>query len=98
MSYTAKIVALATVILEEAQRAVALEKDLADWKFPKGRTHHVGGATHYVVREDGSVTPGFEGIQREAVALLERQIIKAHGRIEGLRFQLVKLGKTGGAR
>lgn len=98
MSYTAKIVALAKSILEEAEKAEALEKDLANWKRPKGQTHRVGGTSFYVVREDGSVTPGLEGMQREAVGLLERQILKAHGRIEGLRFQLVKLGKTGGAR
>lgn len=96
MSYVLEIAKLAEQILVEAKSAAQLETELAELKQPQKRTFYVGATNHYFVRHDGTITPGLEGVHREAVALIERQILKANSRIEGLRFKLAKLGKKGG--
>jgi len=96
MSYSTQIAGVAEEIISVAKHLEGLEKSLADWKRPKGITFFVSPSHHYVVREDGTVTPGLEGVQREAIALHESQIFKAKSRLEGLRWKLVQLGKARG--
>ena len=97
MSYAKQVVELADQIREEARKLESLEKGRNRWTTPKAETFHVGSTNYWVVRENGTVTPGLEAIQREAVKLHDDQIFAAKSRIEGLRFKLVQLAKNGGA-
>lgn len=97
MSYEEQVVELASQIGDEASKLKSLEKARNRWTQPKGETFYIGGTNYWVVREDGTVTPGLEAIQREAIKLHDDQIFAAKSRIEGLRWKLVQLGKTGGA-
>lgn len=96
MSYANQIEELAWQIGSEARALRELQKERASWLTPGGKAFYVGNDSHYVVRKDGSVCPGLEGVQREAVKLHDERIIAANSRIEGLRFKLVNLAKTGG--
>lgn len=97
MSYAADIEKIAEQIGQEARTLRHLEKDRASWVKPKGKSFQLGEYNYPVVRESGTITPGLEGIQREALKLLDGMILSQKSKIEGLRFKLVQLGKTGGA-
>lgn len=93
MSYAKKISDIASAIGEEAGVLASLEKERSEWVRPERNWVSVGAKRHYVVQKDGTVTPGFEGIQREALKLHDDQIFKSRSRLEGLRFKLANLGK-----
>lgn len=97
MSYAKQVVELAEQIREEGRKLESLESGRNRWMKPEAETFYIGSTSYWVVRKDGTVTPGLEAIQREAVKLHDAQIIAAKSRIEGLRFKLVQLAKNGGA-
>lgn len=97
MSYTKQIVEIAQQIEREARALGSLEEDRAEWTKPDGRRYSIGEWRYPVVRKDGTVTPGLEGVQREALAVLDGMISAQRSKIEGLRFKLVQLAKNGGA-
>ena len=93
MSYAKQIIDIASAIGEEAGVLASLEKERSEWVRPERNCFSVGRTRYYVVRKDGTVTPGLEGIQREALKLHDDQIFKSRSRLEGLRFKLANLGK-----
>lgn len=93
MSYAKQIIDIASAIGEEAGVLASLEKERSEWIRPERNCVAVGRTRYYVVRKDGTVTPGLEGIQREALKLHDEQIFKSRSRLEGLRFKLANLGK-----
>ena len=93
MSYAKQIIDIASAIGEEAGVLASLEKERSEWVRPERNYFSVGRTRYYVVRKDGTVTPGLEGIQREALKLHDDQIFKSRSRLEGLRFKLANLGK-----
>ena len=93
MSYAKQIIDIARAIGEEAGVLASLEKERSEWVMPERNTFSVGRTRYYVVRKNGTVTPGLEGIQREALKLHDDQIFKSRSRLEGLRFKLANLGK-----
>lgn len=97
MSYIEKVADLAAQIKNQADEILALKKERESWVRPKSKAIHLGRIQHWVVRDDGTVTPGFEGIQREAIKMHDAAIFDATSRLEGLRYQLAKLGKVGEA-
>ena len=97
MSYAEQILEITDQIKAEAEKLRALENGRQGWTKPKGETFYIGKQNYWVVRENGTVMPGLEAIQREAIKLYDDKIFEANSRIEGLRFKLVKLAKEGGA-
>lgn len=97
MSYAKKIADVASLITAQADVLDRLESEKANWINPTRKTFHVGGVQRWVVREDGTVTPGLEGVQQAAIKVHDEAIFDAKSRLEGLRYQLVKLGREGGA-
>lgn len=97
MSYTKQIVEITDQIAREACALESLEEDRAEWVKPDGRKFSAGAWRFPVVRQDGTVTPGLDGIHREAVKLLDGLIASQRSKIEGLRFKLVQLAKNGSA-
>ena len=93
MSYAKQIIDIAKAIREEADVLASLEKSRSKWLLPECEIFDFGSKRYYVVRKDGTVTPGLEGIQREALKLHDDQIFKSRSRLEGLRFKLANLGK-----
>lgn len=98
MSYTKQIIEITDQIAQEAHSLNSLEEDRAEWVGPEGRRLRAGPWNYHVVRKDGTVTPGLEGVQRETLKLLDGLIFVQKSKIEGLRFKLVQLGKNGGAQ
>lgn len=93
MSYAKQIIDIAKAISEEAAVLASLEKERSEWIMPGRNWISVGAKRYNVVGNDGTVTPGFEGIQREALKLHDDHIFKSRSRLEGLRFKLANLGK-----
>ena len=93
MSYAKQIIEIASAIGEEAGVLASLEKERSEWISPGRNWVSIGAKRYYVVGKDGTVTPGLEGIQREALKLHDDQIFKSRSRLEGLRFKLANLGK-----
>lgn len=97
MSYAKKIADVASLIKAQADVLDRLESEKTKWTKPRTKTFHIGGVERWVVREDGTVTPGLEGVQQAAIKVHDEAIFEAKSRLEGLRYQLVKLGREGGA-
>lgn len=85
--------ALSECITIVAKQIATLEKGRQEWMKPRYKTFYIGDTQYYVVREDGTVTPGLEGVQREAIKAHDNALILAKSRLEGLRYELAQLGK-----
>lgn len=96
--FTKAMKEIAKSILHVAQEVELLQAELHDLKTPHKRAIHLGGQAHYLVRQDYSITPGFERIHAEQVRLTKEAIAKSMSRLEGLRFKLVQLIKAGAAK
>ena len=94
-TYAERVVEIAGKIKAKAAYIAELERTRAEWLQPDYKTFQFGGNTYKVVLPDGKVNPDFEGIQREALALHDRQLLKANSELEGLRWRLLQLGKEG---
>ena len=92
-SYIKKMAEAAKKIIEITDEITHLENDRGAWTRPEYRTFDFGGRRYYLVRKDGTVTPGLEAFQAEALKAIDRQIANAHSRLEGARYALVQLGK-----
>ena len=95
-SYTDQVAQLAEHIRRKAAQIQNMEKARLKWASPGAERIHIGENLE-VVLVDGSVNPGLEGVHREVLAYIDNQLHKLRGELEGLRFRLVNLGKTGGA-
>jgi len=97
MNYIKQVAELANYIQETASVITSLETERDNWLKPAFKTFSVGGTQYHVIRKDGTVTPGLEGVQSEAIKLHDHMIFKNKSKLEGLRFKLAQLGKTGGS-
>ncbi len=97
MSYIKKVAELAGSIKHHADLIESLEKSKDAWVQPERKMLNMGNIDHYVVRKDKTVNPVWAGVQREAIKAHDEAIFLAKGKLEGLRYQLAKLGKEGGA-
>lgn len=95
-TYTDQVAQLAEHIRRKAAQIQTMEKARRDWSLPGAERIHIG-ETLDVVLVDGSVNPGLAGVHREVLAYIDTQLHKLHGELEGLRYRLANLGKTGGA-
>lgn len=92
-TYAERVAEVAAKIKAKAEYIANLEKTRAEWLQPDYKTFQFGGHTYKVVLPDGKVNPAFAGIQREALALHDRQLLRANSELEGMRWQLLQLGK-----
>lgn len=97
MNYREEMRRIADQIIGQCDAIGGLENNRKNWVNPETERVKIGSTYYYVVRKDGSVMPGLEGIQAEMLKVIDDQLSKARSKLEGLRFQLVKLGKKGGA-
>ena len=88
---------LAADIKKQADKISALEKSKAEWLKPENRTFALGSMNYYVVNKDGAAAPSLAALQREAIKAHDEAIFLAKGKLEGLRYQMAKLGREGGA-
>jgi len=95
-TYAKQVADIAGDIRELAQEIEEAEKARREWIKPEGARVNLGRHV-YVVKKDGNVNPMLAGVQREALAVIDERLRVLNGRLEGLRFKLVQLGKTGGA-
>jgi len=95
-TYAKQVADIAGDIRELAQEIEEAEKARREWIKPEGARFNLGRHV-YVVKKDGNVNPMLAGVQREALAVIDERLRVLNGRLEGLRFKLVQLGKTGGA-
>lgn len=93
-TYADSVAEIASKISAEAKTIRSLENCREEWTRPEGAYVNIGGNA-YVVRKDGTVNPLLVGIQREALRALDDLLHHHRGRLEGLRFALVKLGREG---
>lgn len=91
LTYADQVAALAKRIQTEADAIRNLEKARHDWTRPEGISVYLGQHM-YVVRKDG-LNPSLAGMQREALAYIDARLHAKHSELEGLRFQLVQLGR-----
>lgn len=91
--YIKKMAEAAKKIIEITDEIGHLQGEREAWAKPECRTFDFGGKRYYLVRKDGTVTPGLEAFQAEALKAIDRQIESAHSRLEGSRYALVQLGK-----
>lgn len=96
-TYAERVADLAKQIQKQADRITSLERTKSLWLLPESKSLDIGGVTYKVVDSSGIVNPALAGMQREAIAVHDRQILKAKSKLEGLRWQLIQLGKEGGA-
>lgn len=92
-TYVERVAEIAAGIKRKAEYIAALETSRAEWLKPDYQVFQFGGHSYKVVLPDGKVSPPFAGIQREALALHDRQLLKAKSELEGLRWKLLQLGK-----
>lgn len=97
-TYAERVSDLAKLIQNQADTLRSLESERAKWSKPEGKTFTIGSVSYYVVQTDGSVTPELASVQREALAVHDRLILATHSKLEGLRWQLLQLGKEGSAQ
>lgn len=97
MSYHSELKAVAEKISAQCDCIFSLEKGRQKWVSPENERVSFGQVFCYVVRKDGTVTPGLETVQAEMLKVFDNQLFKAKSKLEGLRFELVQLGKKGGA-
>ncbi len=97
MSYIKKVNELAGAIKHQADLIESLEKSRGEWLTPERKTLSMAGNSSYIVRKDKTVNPVWAGVQREAIKAHDEAIFLAKGKLEGLRYQIAKLGKEGGA-
>ncbi|MBU3577547.1 DUF4461 domain-containing protein [Polynucleobacter sp. UK-Kesae-W10] len=95
MTYQEQMKNIAEQIISQCSALYRLEENRNDWVKPEGHSLMIGSNHYYAVRKDGSVTPGLEAVQAEMLKLIDNQIFKANSKLEGLRFQMIQLGKTG---
>lgn len=94
-TYAERVAEIASKIKAKAEYISSLEKTRAEWLQPDYKMFEFGGQRYKVVLPDGKVNPAFAGIQREALALHDRQLLRANSELEGLRWRLLQLGKEG---
>jgi hypothetical protein len=90
-SYAARVRKLAERIVEKAKAINEMEDARLKWTSEKGISIWVGQQLS-VVRADG-VNPALAGVQREALAYIDNRIHLLSSELEGLRFQLIQLGR-----
>lgn len=94
MSYTAQIIEIASEMKTVAMRIAALGEEREAWTNRNlGKSFYIGGQSHKVFLQDGTVDPRLEGVQREAIRLHDAAIINAKGLLEGLCYKLVRAAK-----
>ena len=94
MTYTETIIKLTDAIDSLARTLKNLEKERDSWVNPERSTSfRMLGKARKVVRADGTITPGLEGVQRETVRLYDAEILSVKSQIEGLRYKLVLVAK-----
>jgi len=89
--YTARVKTLAERIVENAKAINEMEDVRLRWTSEKGISIWVGQHLS-VVRADG-VNPALAGVQREALAYIDNRIHMLSSELEGLRFQLIQIGR-----
>lgn len=97
-TYEQRIAELAKAIAAACEQLKSLEAGRAIWSQPNAMRLNMGHDYLYLVTNSGKVWPGLEGLQREALAYIDKRIASKKGEIEGLRFKLIALGREGGAR
>ena len=94
MTYTETIIKLTDAIDSLARTLKGLEEERDTWVNPaRSASFRMLGTARRVVRADGTITPGLEGVQREAVRLYDAEILSVKSQIEGLRYKLVLAAK-----
>lgn len=94
MTYAETIIELTDAIGGLARKLERLHDARDLWVNPKrSGSFSVGGVSRKVVQPDGTITPGLEGVQREAVRLYDAEILSVKSQIEGLRYKLVLVAK-----
>ena len=94
MTYTETIIKLTDAIDSLARTLKGLEEERDTWVNPlRSASFRMLGTARRVVRENGTITPGLEGVQREAVKLYDAEILSVESQIEGLRHKLVLVAK-----
>jgi hypothetical protein len=97
MSYFEKMADLADAIKRQVDLIRDLERERGEWLKPAEKRVKIGSTSYCVVSKDGTVDPRLVGWQREAIKAHDEAIFLAKGRLEGLRYRLIELGKKGGA-
>ena len=97
MNYREQMKRIAEQVINQCDVIGGLERSRQDWEKPETERVKIGGMYYQVVRKDGSVMPGLEGVQAEMLKVIDNQLFIARSKLEGLRYQLVELGKKGGA-
>ena len=93
--YTEKIIDISQEMSYLARRLKQLHDGRDLWVNPKrSGSFSVGGVNRKVVQPDGTITPGLEGVQREAVKLHDAEILSVESQIEGLRYKLTTVAKA----
>ena len=93
-TYAEQVAALASAIQEKAKEILTMDESRHDRTRPKGVGIHMGQHI-YMIPMNGVVPQQFAGIQREVLAYHDAHLTKLHGELEGLRYKLIKLGRTG---
>ena len=94
-TYAHRVAEIASKIKAKAEYIANLEQTRAEWLRPDYKVFQFGGHSYKVVLPDGKVNPPFAGIQREALAIHDGQLLKANSELEGMRWKLLQLGKEG---
>lgn len=79
---------LASSVKVQVSAIKSLEKERARWVEPEAQWIAIGERRYWVVRKDGTVTAGLEGLQREAIKAHDLALFSARSELEGLLWKL----------
>ena len=79
---------LASSIKVQVSTIKALEEERSKWVDPESHWIAIGENRYWVVRKDGTVTTGLEGLQREAIKAHDIALFSAKSVLEGLLWKL----------
>ena len=91
-TYADQVSKLAEAIQRKADQIRVMEKSRRSWTTPQGGSVHMGD--HIYLVDAAGVRPQVAAIHREILVYIDGRIASLTSELEGLRFKLVKLGRS----